>query len=270
VGIETAFITVPGHILAAFALPMTPNEAERMFSRLDRYIVDKGKVFIPVEATMFSKGFNAAWGEGARQWRLAGTSARIIPVREAWKTYEAVGLREEATPLAYPAARMVLASFREELDRFMSDELVPQVARLNAEIKRSGATSRNLNNLGVLYARYGKYKEAEAEFQKVIKKDEFVPALINLANISYLRGEPKTAVSWFDRALKKDAKNKLALMGAIRVRGELGETATVNRLLDSLKPLDPGAAASLADLGSSSTTGRASAQGTVTISWSDD
>ena len=233
VGIETAFVTVPGHILSAVALPMTPDEAERTFSRLDRYIVDKGKVFIPVEATMFGKGFNAAWAEGARQWRLAGTAARLIPVREAWKTYEAVGLREDAPSLAYPSARAVVASYKGELDRFVSDELVPQVARLQEEIKRSGATSKNLNRLGVLYARYGKYAEAEAEFQKVIKRDEYVPTLVNLANIALINGEKKAAASWLDRALKKDPANKGALAGAVRVRSELGDQAAAQKHLAS-------------------------------------
>lgn len=270
VGIETAFVTVPGHILAAVALPMMPDEAERTFSRLDRYIVDKGKVFIPVEATMFGKGFNAAWAEGARQWRLAGTAARLIPVREAWKTYEAVGLREDAPSLAYPASRTVVASYRGELDRFVSDELVPQVARLQEEIKRSGATSRNLNRLGVLYARYGKYAEAEAEFQKAIKREEYVPTLVNLANIALINGEKKTAASWLDRALKKDPKSKAALMVAIRVRSDLGDTKAVQRHLASLQAVDPAAAASLAALGTASTEGRASAQGEARVTWSDD
>ena len=31
VGIETAFITVPGHIFMAFALDMSPAEAKRSF-----------------------------------------------------------------------------------------------------------------------------------------------------------------------------------------------------------------------------------------------
>ncbi len=196
VGVETAFITVPGHILAAVALPMTPEEAERTFSRLDRYIVDKGKTYIPVETTIFARGFNAAWAEGARQWRLGGTEARLIPVRDAWKTYEAVGLREDAPSLSYPAARAVVASYRGELDRFVSDELVPQVARLQEEIKRSGASSRNLNRLGVLYARYGKYAEAEVEFQKVVKRnEEYVPTLVNMANIALIRGDAKAAAA---------------------------------------------------------------------------
>lgn len=270
VGIETAFVTVPGHILAAVALPMTPDEAERTFSRLDRYIVDGGKVFIPVEVTIFGKGFNAAWAEGARQWRLAGTAARLIPVREAWKTYEAVGLREEAQSLSYPPVRTVIASYKTELDRFISDELVPQVARLQEEIKRSGASSRNLNRLGVLYARYGKYPEAEAEFLKVLKREEFIPSLVNLANIALIRGDAKGAAGFYDRALKKDPQNKAALAGAVQVRSELGDKAAAQKHLASLQAVDPKAAESLAALVSQSTAGRASAANSAQVRWSDE
>ena len=270
VGIETAFITVPGHILAAVALPMTPEEAERTFSRLDRFIVSQGRVFIPVEATIFGKGFNAAWAEGARQWRLAGTEARLIPVREAWKDYEAVGLRDTPPALSYPGARAVVASFKGELDRFVSDELVPQVARLQEEIKRSGATSKNLNRLGVLYARYGKYAEAETEFQKVVRREEYAPTLVNLANIALIRGDAKGAAGFYDRVLKKDPRNKAALAGAVRVRNELGDRAGAQRHLASLQAVDPSAAESLAALVSQSSEGRASAGDSVRVSWSEE
>lgn len=270
VGIETAFITVPGHILAAVALPLTPEEAERTFSRLDRFIVSQGRVFIPVEATIFGKGFNAAWAEGARQWRLAGTEARLIPVREAWKDYEAVGLRDAPPSLAYPGSRAVVASYKGELDRFVSDELVPQVARLQEEIKRSGATSKNLNRLGVLYARYGKYTEAETEFQRVVRKEEYAPALVNLANLALIRGEPKNAATLYDRALKKDPRNKAALAGAVWVRSELGDRAAAQRHLASLQAVDPAAASNLAALVSPSTEGRASAGDSVRVGWSEE
>lgn len=270
VGIETAFVTVPGHILTAVALGMTPDEAERTFSRLDRYIVDKGTVYIPVETTMFGSGFNAAWAEGARQWRLAGTAAKLIPVHEAWKTYEAVGFRDEAPSFAYPQAKLVLASYRGELDRFVSDELTPQVARLQDAIRREGASSKNMNRLGVLYARYGKYDEAEAAFGKIVKKDDYLPAMLNLANLSLIKGDPKSASSWFSRALKKDPANKSALSGAAKTSSELGDEAAVKRYLVSLAALDPAAAAQLEGLASSAPVARAAAADEVLVVWSDE
>lgn len=270
VGIETAFITVPGHILAAVALPLTPHEAARTFYRKDSYIVDKGKVYIPVEATMFGKGFNAAWAEGARQWNLAGTSARLIPVREAWNIYEAVGLREDAPQLAFPSARTIDVSYNGELDKFVSGELVPQIAGLQAEMKRSGQTAKILNQLGVLYARYGKYTEAEVEFKKAIRIEEFLPALINMGNIGLVNMDQKTAASWYERALKKDPNSKIALRGAIQVYNKLGDTNTVNKHVARLQALDPGSASFISAIGASSTEGRALSPGEARINWSDE
>ncbi len=220
---------------------------------------------------MFSKGFNAAWAEGSRQWRLAGTAAKLIPIREAWEVYEAVGFREAPPSYAYPQGKAVLASFKNEHERFVSDELVPQVARLQEEIKRSGATPRNLNRLGVLYARYGKYAEAEAEFMKIIKKEEYLPSLINIANLAYVRGDIKTSASWYERALKKDAKSKVALTGAIRVRSELGEIAVADKHLASLKAMDAPAAEALVAIVSPSGAGsRASEAGVARVAWNED
>ena len=273
VGIETAFITVPGHIFAAVALSLSPEEAQRSFSRPDRLIVDRGVVYVPVEATMFAKGFNAAWAEGARQWQAAGTAGRLIPVREAWKIYEAVGLREADPELSYPPSGTVIASYRRELDRYVSDELAPQVAGLEAEIRSSGATAKNLNRLGVLYARYGRYAEAEGEFRRILKQEGegYLPALVNLANISYLRGDTAAAASWFDRALRQDPRNRIALAGSVKAKAEMGDAVAASGLLDRLRSVDPAAAESLAHVATAgSGEARASAaQAEKRVAWSE-
>ena len=273
VGIETAFITVPGHILPAVALSLSPEEAQSWFYRSDRLIVDGGVVYVPVEATMFSKGFNAAWTEGARQWRDAGSAARIIPVREAWKVYEAVGLREADPELLYPSSGAILVAFRTQLDRFVSDELAPQVAALESAMRTRGGTARDLNRLGILYARYGRYADAEAEFRKLLQQDgnRYVPALVNLANVFYLRGDAATAAAWFDRALLQDPRNRHALAGSVKARAEMGDAVAAAGMLDRLRQIDAAAAEAIAHLTSAdSGTGRASsAQTERRVIWSD-
>jgi tetratricopeptide (TPR) repeat protein len=273
VGIETAFITVPGHILAAVALSLSPEEAQRQFSRSDRLIVDNGVVYVPVEATIFSKGFNAAWIEGARQWRDAGSAARLIPVREAWKNYEPVGLREADPELLYPSSEAILADFRSQLDRFVSDELAPKVAALESTIRTRGATARDLNRLGVLYARYGRYADAEIEFQKILQQENkgYVPAMVNLANVCYMRGELASAAAWYDRALLQEPQNRHALSGSIKVKAEMGDAVAASNMLDRLRTIDSTAADSLAHLTTNSTgEGRASsAQAEKRVDWAE-
>lgn len=86
VGVETAFITVPGHIYAAFKLNMGVAEATRTFSRPDDIILRDDEVWVPVETTLLGDGFLAAWAEGARAWRehtREGASG-FFSTRESW------------------------------------------------------------------------------------------------------------------------------------------------------------------------------------------
>jgi len=68
-GIETAAITTPGHILAAFATGL--NEGQAKTCGWTDYIVHDGGVWIPVEITAINGGFSGAWRLGAQAWRGA-------------------------------------------------------------------------------------------------------------------------------------------------------------------------------------------------------
>ncbi len=69
VGIETAFITAPGHIFMAFSLGISEEDARKTFSNPDEFIYENEQVWVPVEITLFKEGFLKAWQTGAREWR---------------------------------------------------------------------------------------------------------------------------------------------------------------------------------------------------------
>ncbi|MBI9104205.1 MAG: hypothetical protein JEY99_17440 [Spirochaetales bacterium] len=58
-GMETAFVTVPGHIFMAFALGISPAEASRTFYNRENLIVMEGKVWIPMEITALKGNYSA-------------------------------------------------------------------------------------------------------------------------------------------------------------------------------------------------------------------
>jgi hypothetical protein len=82
-GIETAFITVPGHIYCAFDAGSDFN------SSLIEY---GGKVWLPVEITVPEQGFSEAWRIGAREYRQAGEEGRLYPMGESWQLYQPVSV----------------------------------------------------------------------------------------------------------------------------------------------------------------------------------
>jgi hypothetical protein len=84
-GIETAFITIPGHIYMAFEI----GDSNWRRGNTDIIGLD-GKRWLPVEITIPAQGFTRAWRIGACEWQNAGTEAGLYPIREAWKIYPAV------------------------------------------------------------------------------------------------------------------------------------------------------------------------------------
>jgi hypothetical protein len=57
VGIETAFITIPGHLFMAFSADMSPVEARKSFLKAEDLIFKDDNTWIPVEVTERDGGF---------------------------------------------------------------------------------------------------------------------------------------------------------------------------------------------------------------------
>jgi transglutaminase-like putative cysteine protease len=69
-GIDTAFVTVPGHIYAAFDV----GEGPRGSGAGENLIEYDGTFWAPVEITAIAQGFSQAWRSGLRQWQAAAST----------------------------------------------------------------------------------------------------------------------------------------------------------------------------------------------------
>jgi hypothetical protein len=87
VGVDTAFITIPGHIYMAFDAGF--ENSAPVDTGNGNYIEHDGRVWMPVEVTVPDEGFYGAWRIGAREWR-AGEERRLYPMRESWAVYPPV------------------------------------------------------------------------------------------------------------------------------------------------------------------------------------
>ena len=85
--IESAFITVPGHIYAAFDI------ADDNWRKGHEDIIEyAGKRWLPVEITVPDRGFAEASRVGGREWRGGGEYANIYPMHDNWLIYPAVSV----------------------------------------------------------------------------------------------------------------------------------------------------------------------------------
>ncbi|GAG87566.1 unnamed protein product [marine sediment metagenome] len=101
VGIETAFVTVPGHIFIGLSLDIDPEESEDHFTSIDDLIFKAGKTWLPVEVTKIEEGFLQAWQTGAKQWRehAIQNQAAILLLHECWEIYSPVGFKAPEEPI---------------------------------------------------------------------------------------------------------------------------------------------------------------------------
>lgn len=240
VGVETAAITIPGHIYGAFALKASPEEARRTFSKPDELIITGDKVWVPVEITMFRKSFAEAWQAGAKEWRENNSKEQAVlyPTRESWKTYQAVGFREGQS-IQLPDRTRVCEAFKNALYRHVEREIYPQEVTLKEQIRKSSSKYKYKNRLAVLYARYGLYDRAEETFKDIVQTREYKPALVNLGNLSFIKGKYESALVFYQRVIDMDADNKPALLGVSRCNHELENYGLVGKTYKRLKELDP-------------------------------
>lgn len=250
VQVETAFITIPGHIFMAFALASSEDQVRKTFSHTDEFIFRSGKVWVPVEVTERDGGFLTAWQTGAREWRenLAKKQADFYPVRAAWETYEPVNYPGIGSQPPLPDAGQVVKNFQEEVARLVAREIYDKETELLAEVSKSNNSPKALNALGVLYARYDLDDKAELQFQAAVKATEFVYALVNLGNLRLREKRVEEALGFYQRAAKVAPHDPLVLLGLARSNHELQNYGIVKAEYEELKLRNPELAAQFAYL----------------------
>jgi hypothetical protein len=260
VGVESAFVVVPGHIYSAVRIQMTESEARQAFSRdQDLIVLEDGSVWAPVETTALRSGFMNAWALGARQWREFSEEgeAELIPVRQAWVEYEPVAFSVSSYALDPPDRTQVALLFKTELDEFIDGEIGARERVLLTRIEGDPGDTRSRTALGVLYARYGRLEEAKEHFERARPR---ASAYMNLGNIAYLDGDLASAKMNYERALGQDPEYPAAILGLTRIAHDREDFETAHASYEQLAEVSPELAERFSYLGSETqSVGRAAA-----------
>lgn len=110
-GIETAFITVPGHIYMAFDSGLPEEKINSV--RKGFYIPAEGKLWVPVEITLSQDTFSLAWTYGSREWKKAGDKALLIPLKQAWAIYQPISVPDSDVNIDIPSQEILIKNFLE-------------------------------------------------------------------------------------------------------------------------------------------------------------
>jgi tetratricopeptide (TPR) repeat protein len=240
VAVPAGVVPLPEDMLVAFPLAMPAAQARTAFGNPQMFIFEGETAWVPLRASFVRDGFLRAWQAGAELWRKHESDAespRIVPIEEAWKEFQPIALADVEFRPAKPSEDAVVLAFENVLGRFVTAEVEPKARRLRAGFEGEG-TGRQLNGLGIVYAQYGLYEEARAQFQKAVDKGNGA-ALVNLANVAFLLKDYETAAIYFEKVLAGQPDNKAAMIGLARTRYELDNFAQADDLFSRVKAIDP-------------------------------
>jgi tetratricopeptide (TPR) repeat protein len=162
--------------------------------------------------------------------------------------YQPVGLPGADITISVPQSETVLRAYMAEVQTYLDAALQPLVARLQAQIQSTGSLAA-MNNLGVVYAKYGQSDKAEQEFQRILARKEYLPAILNLGHLYCFKKDWKSALALYQRASETDPNNPHTLLALTRVNQELQNYADAKNSYQRLKELNPTLASQFAYLG---------------------
>ena len=239
VGIEAAFITIPGHIFAAFDTGLDEAATRASFYDQGLLIIRDGKAWIPVEITMVNDGFIKAWRVAAKEWAdnsRAGAAA-FYRLPDCWKVYPSAAFPDVNPRFSLPDESETAMAFDNALDRFVAREIDPELRSLDAELAKEAPETRE-NEVGILYANYGMLKESWKQLSESAKAG-CRQAWTNLGNVAYLRKDFKLALSYYQWAYKLDGDDDNALLGIARCQYELEDFDASDSAYAELRARDP-------------------------------
>lgn len=199
-GTETGFITVPGHIYAAFNTKLSPRDFKEIHPDRSMTIVVDDTIWVPVEITLIGRqGFLDAWRKGAELWKLYENDASkrsFHKTAAAQALYRPVSLRESDLGLQYGSKDRLIADYGSELGR-LADASISELA----EAARKAGDARSFNALGIANAKFGRVKDADAAFQRALRIEPgYAPAQVNLGNLAFIQRDFRRAASVFQAA----------------------------------------------------------------------
>ncbi len=236
VGISTAFITIPGHIYAAYNTKVAARDYEKIHPNRKMTISIDGELWVPVEITMIGKtGFLEAWRTGIEEWTRYDNEATVrafYKTRDSQDLYRPVGLTETDLGLQYGNSEAIDKGFNSDMDK-----IIAQVVAEYADKAKKTGKKQDYNRLGIVYAQFQRYRQAKTAFNKVISLDpEFTGAKINVGNLEFLTGNYGGAAKAYEAAVEKlDSKGRGKSSTALKVLINLART---NYMLEHFEEAD--------------------------------
>lgn len=242
-GVETAILDVPGHLLMMFNTRVPQAERHRVSANDDLLVIRNNEVWIAVEATMIGTTFLEAWSEGSRKYHehAAKNELKVIAMKDAWGEYPPVTLKPAAYTLVVPDKSQVAPIVSREKDLLLKASLDGLVAPYSALVRMDPANTEARMQIAIIYARNGLYKSAEKEFDAVLELDPDNSAVYNnRGNIYFNKQDFERAIESYAYAEQLAANDAGVKMNLAMAHYKLGDLQTANGKYKEARRIDDG------------------------------
>ena len=235
--IDTAFLEAndpgKGHIYMMFDSGVPRDKAEDYFTSSAEYIEWQGRVWIPVETTMFGFTFAEAWRNGAAEYKRLKVRKLIdeVYVQQWLGTYKPAVLPPSQAAIPSVAAMDSLLSkdlafFDDRVDQIALgssasldtpegaydaaaaymrvEHLEKALAMFDRVLAMDPDHADALNGKGVALTRQGRYDESLEFFRQALLHQDNTGVRMNVALTYYLKGERETADRLFEEVVALD------------------------------------------------------------------
>ncbi|MEE3235536.1 MAG: tetratricopeptide repeat protein [Candidatus Latescibacterota bacterium] len=235
--IDTAFLEAndpgKGHIYMMFDSGISPDKAEDHFLSSAEYVVWQGRVWIPIETTMYGFTFSDAWRNGVAEYKRLKPRKLIdeLYVQQYLQTYKPATLPPSTVQL--PESAVMDSLMERDLAYF--DDRVDQIA-LGASVSLD--TPDGAYDAGAAYLRINHLEKASSMFERVLgMRPEHVDALNSLGVVAAYRGEYDEALALFRRSLELEDNTGIRMNIALGYYLK-GERETADALYQEVVSLD--------------------------------
>ncbi len=238
-GVATALVDVPGHVFVMFDSELSVDEARNYLG--EGFVPRNGKAWIPVETTAVGKSF-----EEAR--RIGMTQVKKWTGLNQFNVVEVASAQSEFPASPPPFEKLTIALNSSKLNELVKkDQLALSNTEKSARDKAiAEIKSRNLsgaaeaNEIGIVYAKEGKFADAERQFRAAIAADSgFAKAYNNLGNLYYLQGNNAQAKDSYSKALQIGGDNAAILANMATMHFEEGNANEAKRYFERAVRLEP-------------------------------
>ncbi|MDQ7073780.1 MAG: tetratricopeptide repeat protein [Gammaproteobacteria bacterium] len=243
-GIETAFLDVPGHLLMMFNTGLAQQDRNRISAQNELLVIYQDQVWIPLEATMIATSFSEAWTEGAAKYQhfQAQNKLKVIALKKAWQRYQPVTLQPASFELKVADSQALRLRVQREQRLLLEKSLERELKPYQALLASRPNDAKRLMQTVILYARYGLYDRAHRVLDELEKRGTNGALYNNRANLFFAQGDFEQALEHYRYAeglLNDDAGIKVNMAMSHYRLGDLRQARLKFEQAVLLQPATP-------------------------------